>query len=90
MKDIFTTFPTVGSHDHQTENEDLRARVEQLEQQNRENQQRSNQQQEPPRKSRWKRFVKFFDKVVTPILNFVTDFMNALANLKHGKSRRYA
>ena len=90
MKDIFRQSPTVGSLDYQTENNDLRARVEHLERENRDAHQRANQQQEKPRKSLWKRFVKVFKEVVRPILDFIPKALNAWANFKYGTNHKYA
>ena len=89
--DHFANAPTVGSHDQQLTNDELRARVLYLEQRLRDAGAQHGRRNEDrhqvsegikPKKNRWKRLRKFFRTVVKPVLDFIPRFVNAVANLK--------
>lgn len=96
LDNLFVTAPTVGSHDNNPTSltEELVAQVQNLERrvQNLEEQfpkkgqphhEDARYREQPKRNDiRWGKLEKFFTAVIKPILNFLPNIINAVANLK--------
>jgi len=81
----FTNSPTVGSHDSTLLNDELRQRIATLEDENKRLKHKleaDEQQKSPKKKITFGKIKKFFKNVITPILNFIPRFFNALARFK--------
>jgi len=81
----FNNSPTVGSNDNHYSTEYLHARILQLEQQLRDAQaqeQRAAMEEAQKPKFGWSRIRKFFNKIVKPIMTFIPNLINAIANYK--------
>ena len=87
-KDYFTDAPTTGSHDHQVSAEEWQLRVHHLERRLGEAQEQIDAKKEKkPRKIRWKKIRKFFITFVIPVLIFIPQVLNALANYKKANAK---
>lgn len=82
MQNHFTNSPTVGSHDTTLSNEALHAMIVQLENQLREAQIQARQEEEKPRRFKWGKIGKFFNKFFKPVIDTISRLLNSIANLK--------
>lgn len=96
MENIFNTSPTTNTTDTRLGTDELIERIHKLEQRVdsleqrlaeerrlHEEQCRSGERQEPqPKKIKFKKIRKFFNAVMKPVLTFIPNFLNALANYK--------
>jgi len=83
MRNHFHNSPTVGSHDTSVSNKALHERIVQLENQLREAQVQARQrEEEKPRRFKWGRIGKFFNKFIKPVVDTITRLLNAIANYR--------
>jgi len=85
IQNHFDTSPTVGSHDNLVSMESLQTRITQLENQLHEAQaqeRRAAIEEKKKSKFGWKKMRKFFTSIIRPILTFIPNLINAIANLK--------
>ena len=91
MNNMFSNAPTVGSHDYKGTNDELQAKLQQLEQQLSETQEllkcKKDKKEKKSNKKRMKKIKKFFKNYVKPLLDFLPKFLNGLANYKKAKAK---
>jgi len=81
MQNHFANSPSVGSHDNFIVVETLNTRILHLEHQLKEAQARQ-AEEEKPRRFRWGKIGKFFNKFFKPVIDTISRLLNAIANLK--------
>lgn len=81
MYNNFAGAPTAGSHDYAASNEELHARIRQLEERIKsdEAKERSEERSLKGKKIKWKKVRKFFNAFIKPILIFIPNLLNAIA-----------
>ena len=86
MADHFAGSPTVGSHDHIVTNEELHAKLNQLERRLIETQAQVAPKEEKPKKIKWKKVIKIFTAFIVPVLAFLPKMINAVAGFMKAKN----
>ena len=86
MNNNFVNSPTVGSHDQTASNDNIQNRMDRIEQKVDELINQQKPVEKKPTKI-WGKIKKFFRTVIKPILTFIPNLINSMANYKRAKAK---